>query len=297
VNNFTLFNQSWDVMIQAEPQYRATPSSINQIYVKSSNGGMVPVSTLASIRRSTGSDLIQRYNVQVATEIQASNAMGASTGAAMKAMEEVAKQVLPPGYGYEWSAQSFQEKEAGGSEGLVFALALLLVFLVLAAQFENWGIPLSIMLGMPIGVFAALLSVALRTVINDVYVQIGLIMIVGLAAKNAVLIVEFAKEAHERDGLPVVEAAIKGAALRFRPILMTSFAFIIGTVPLVYATGAGGNSRQSLGTAVSGGMTITTALGVLFIPVLYVLVVKLEQRFGKKSSQPSQPKTAGAEAE
>ncbi len=300
VNNFTLFNQSWDVMIEAEPQFRATPSSISQVYVRNNNGGMVPVSTLATISRTTGPDLIQRYNVQVATEIQATNAMGSSTGAAMKAMEEVAKETLPPGYGYEWSSQSYQEQEAGGAEGLVFALALFLVFLVLAAQFENWGIPLSIMLGMPIGVFAALFCVALRTVTNDIYVQIGLIMIVGLAAKNAVLIVEFAKEAHEKQGLPIAEAAISGAALRFRPILMTSLAFIIGTVPLVYATGAGGNSRESLGTAVSGGMTITTALGVLFIPVLYVLIVKLEQRFGKLASrkrkaEPSQP--AGAQAE
>jgi len=287
VNDFVLFNQSWEVMVQAEPDYRATPASIKQIYIRSKNDQMVPVSSMATVRRVTGPDLVQRYNVQLSTEIQAANAPGFSTGQAQRAMEEVAKESLPPGYGYEWSALSLQEKQAGGTQGMIFAFALLLVFLVLAAQYENWGIPISIMLGMPIGMLAALLSTALRTVINDVYVQIGLIMIVGLAAKNAVLIVEFAKEAYEKEGMPVVDAAIKGADLRFRPILMTSLAFIIGTIPLVFASGAGANSRQSLGSAVSGGMTITTALGVLFIPVLYVLIVRLEERLsGRHKKRP-----------
>jgi multidrug efflux pump subunit AcrB len=187
---------------------------------------------------------------------------------------------------------------------LVFGLALLLVFLVLAAQYENWGIPMSIMMGMPIGVFAALISVALRTVINDTYVQIGLIVIVGLAAKNAVLIVQFAQEARKNEGLSIVKAALSGAALRFRPILMTSLAFIIGTVPMVYASGAGSNSRMSLGTAVSGGMTITTMLGVLFIPVLYVLVLSIEKRFSRVKpvaatvgAVPRAPEPSGAAGE
>lgn len=283
VNDFIVYGRSWKTMVQAEPEFRANPRSINQIYVRNSSGQMVPIATLVKVSSMVGSDQIQRFNVRLATEIMGSPATGSSTGQAIAAMEDVAKKTLVPlGFGYEWSGIALEQIQSAGTQGVVFILAIVLVFLVLAAQYENWGIPFSILLGMPIAAFGALASVSLRTVENNVYVQIGLIVLVGLAAKNAVLIVEFAKVAYERDGVPLVEAAILGAKERFRPILMTSLAFIIGTIPLVYSSGAGANSRQSLGTAVSGGMSIATTLGILFIPVLYVLVVRIEDRLSKR---------------
>ena len=283
VNDFIVYGRSWKTMVQAEPEFRATPQSINQIYVRNSSGQMVPIATLVKVSSMVGSDQIQRFNVRLATEIMGSPATGSSTGQAIAAMEDVAKKTLVPlGFGYEWSGIALEQIKSAGTQGIVFLLAIVLVFLVLAAQYENWGIPFSILLGMPIAAFGALASVSLRTVENNVYVQIGLIVLVGLAAKNAVLIVEFAKVAYERDGVPLVDAALLGAKERFRPILMTSLAFIIGTIPLVYSSGAGANSRQSLGTAVSGGMSIATSLGILFVPVLYVLVARIEDRLSKK---------------
>jgi multidrug efflux pump subunit AcrB len=218
---------------------------------------------------------------------------GASSGQAIAAMEAVAKTALPPGYGYEWTALALQEKEARGAKTLAFALALVLVFLLLVALYESWSIPFSVLLGVPLAACGSLLAVYLRhnwlnDVQSDVYVQIGLVTLIGLAAKNAILIVEFAKDKHEQEGMPVVDAALAGARLRLRPILMTSLAFIFGTLPLVFATGAGANSRHSLGTGVVGGMTVATALGIFFIPVLYVLFAGTGGR--------SQRTTAGPQA-
>jgi len=275
VNNVTLFGRVYKAMIQAEPQYRMTPASIGGIFVRSSGGAMVPLSTLASVVPATGPSLIPRYNGYYAAEVDGQAPFGASSRTAISAMEQVAKATLPAGYGYEWTGLALQEKEAGAAQSLVFALALALVFLLLVALYESWTIPLSVVLGVPLAAFGSLLAVflrgmLLRDVLSDVYVQIGLVTLVGLAAKNAILIVEFAKAQHEREGLPVVDAALAGARLRFRPILMTSLAFIFGTLPLAFAAGAGANSRHSLGTGVVGGMTVATALGVFFIPVLYV---------------------------
>jgi len=233
----------------------------------------------------SGPDLIPRYNMFRTAEISGSAAPGYSSGQALAAMEELARDHLPQGYGFEWTNIAYQEKESGGAQGMIFGLAIVFVFLFLAAQYESWSVPFSVLFGIPLGVFGAFLAIWLIGLVNNVYVQIGLIMLIGLAAKNAILIVEFAKERYEKMGMPLSEASVEGARLRFRPILMTSFAFILGVVPLVLASGAGAASRVSLGAAVFGGMTAATALGVFFIPLLYVLVQGLAGRFGARPQE------------
>jgi HAE1 family hydrophobic/amphiphilic exporter-1/multidrug efflux pump len=241
---------------------------------------MVPLSALVSIKPRQGPEYIERYNIYRAATINGSAASGYSSGQATLAMEQLADG-LPPGYGYEWTGTTYQEKLSGGQTGAVFGMAIVFVFLVLAALYESWSVPLAVLLGIPFAVLGAFIGLTLRGMANDIYAQIGLVMLIGLAAKNAILIVEFAKLEYER-GKPLVDAAIEGARLRLRPILMTSFAFVLGSVPLALASGAGSGARLVLGTAVVFGMTAATMIGIFIIPVFYVVVMRFSERLRGK---------------
>jgi hydrophobe/amphiphile efflux-1 (HAE1) family protein len=280
VNDFNLFGRTYKVQVQAEGAQRSQPEDVDRFYVRSTSGGgagaMVPLSTLVSSRSINGPQYFERYNVYNAATINGSNALGYSSGQAIAAMEELAS-ALPAGFNYEWSEATYQEKKTGGQTGFIFVVSLFFVFLVLAALYESWAMPVAILLVIPFGVLGAFLGLWLRGFDNNVYTQIGLIMLIGLAAKNAILIVEFAKLRREQ-GEPIVQAALDGAKLRLRPILMTSFAFILGTVPLAIALGAGAGARQALGTAVVFGMLVATLIGVFFIPVFYVMLQRVSER-------------------
>ncbi len=286
VNDFNRFSHTWQVLIQAEPEFRNQPSDIDRFYVRSVDGNMVPLGTLASIKPSSGPEVVFRYNRFRAIQILGAPAPGVSSGQAIDAMEKVAAETLPAGYGYEWTGTTYQQKLAQGHEGVIFGFATVLVFLCLAALYESWSIPLAVLLSLPLGLFGALLAVYLRNFPYDIYTQIGIVTLIGLAAKNAILIVEFAKESHQRDLMPVREAALHAAKLRLRPILMTSFAFILGVVPLFIATGAGAASRRSLGTAVFGGMLAATLLAIFSVPVQYYVIETVVER--RKKPAPSE---------
>jgi HAE1 family hydrophobic/amphiphilic exporter-1 len=273
VNQFNRFGRQWRVFLQAEGADRTSPASISQFYVRNNDGSMVPLSTFESTRPTFGPQYTTRFNVYRAAQITGSAAPGYSSGQALDALEDTARRTLPPDISYDWSDLSYQEKRAGGTAGL-FALSIAFVFLILAALYESWSLPFSVLLSVPIAVFGALFGLFLRGYDFDVYAQIGVIMLIGLAAKNAILIVEFAKARFE-DGMNLTEAALEGARLRLRPILMTSFAFILGCVPLWIASGSGAASRRILGTVVVTGMLAATLLAIFIIPLLFVLVERL----------------------
>jgi multidrug efflux pump subunit AcrB len=238
---------------------------------------MVPLGTLSTVTATAGPDVIYRYNRYRAVQLLGGPAPGYSSGQASSVMEDVAASVLPEGYGYEWTGTTYQEKEAQGHEGVIFGFAAVLVFLFLAALYESWSIPFAVLLALPLGLFGALVAVWLRSYPYDIYTQIGIVTLIGLAAKNAILIVEFARQRYE-DGQSIRDAAMEAARLRLRPILMTSFAFILGVTPLLMATGAGGASRRSLGTAVFGGMNAATLLAIFIVPVLFVVIQRIVSR-------------------
>ncbi|QLA16390.1 efflux RND transporter permease subunit [Desulfolutivibrio sulfoxidireducens] len=278
VNDFNKFGRTYRVMLQAEPKFRTKPEDIGRFFVRSDNGRMLPLSTLGTVSEIKGPEYIRRYNLYRTVEFSSATAPGMSSGQLMAGLEKTAGE-LPQGYGYEWTGIAFQEKQAGAQSAVVFGLALVLVFLVLAAQYESWSIPFAVIFSIPCAVFGAMGFQMLRGFDNNVYAQIGLVVLIGLAAKNAILIVEFAKMRHGQ-GLGIAEAAIEASRLRLRPILMTSFAFILGVVPLAVAAGAGGAARSTMGTAVMGGMIAATVLGLVIIPVLYTTIQGLSERLG-----------------
>jgi multidrug efflux pump len=274
VNDFNVFGRTWQVLVQAEPEFRSRPRDINRFYVRGAGGSMIPMGTLATVTATAGPEVIYRYNRNRAVQLLGGPAPGYSSGQAVKAMEDLAASVLPTGYSYEWTGTTYQEKLAQGHEGVIFGFAAVLVFLFLAALYESWSIPFAVLMAVPLGLFGALVAVWLRAYPYDIYTQIGIVTLIGLAAKNAILIVEFARSRHER-GLPIRESALEAARLRLRPILMTSFAFILGVTPLLTARGAGAASRRSLGTAVFGGMNAATLLAIFIVPVLFFVIQRL----------------------
>ncbi len=271
VNDFNAFNRTYQVRVQAEGKFRARPSDIRRLEVRNSAGEMVPLGALMTIKEQLGPQTITRYNQRPSATITGQAAPGVSSGDALLLMEHLAQAELPAGMGYEWTAMSFQEKQVGSEALGIFGFAILLVYCVLAAQYESWTSPFAVILVVPLALLGTVIMVAVRGMDNNVYTQIGVVLIIALASKNAILIVEFARELHAK-GHKIADAAAEAARSRFRPILMTSFAFILGVVPLVNAEGAGAASRQSLGTAVFGGMIASTVLAVFFVPVFYLVV-------------------------
>ncbi len=281
VNDFDFNNRSYRVYVQADQASRMRPSDLRKFYVRSASGQMIPLDNLITIDQSSGPQVISHYNLFRSAEIDGLPAPGVSSGQALTAMEQLSKRFMLQGMSFEWTGLSLEEIESAGKAIVIFGLGLIVVYLTLSAQYESFVLPFIIMLSVPMAILGALGFVALRGLANDVYCQIGLVMLIGLAAKNAILIVEFAEQIREH-GKSIVEAAIEAAELRLRPILMTSFAFILGILPLVFATGAGALGRRSVGTTIVGGMLVSTILNLIFIPVLYVIVKTLLERLRPK---------------
>jgi HAE1 family hydrophobic/amphiphilic exporter-1 len=276
VNYFNRFGRQWQVYVQAEGDYRAEAGNLGQFYVLNSSSNMVPLAAVTSVKSTIGPEFTMRYNLHESAQVNASAKPGFSSAQAMKAMEEVFAETMPPGMGYDYMGMSYQEKKAqqGVSPMVIFGFSLICVFLILAAQYESWTLPFSVLLGTPVAVFGAFAGILVGRYENNVYAQIGMVMLIGLSAKNAILIVEFAKMGYE-EGKPLIDAALEGAKLRLRPILMTSFAFILGCVPLARASGAGALSRQVMGFTVIGGMLAASFIAIFLIPVIFYIIEKL----------------------
>jgi HAE1 family hydrophobic/amphiphilic exporter-1 len=277
INDFDYNNRTYRVFVQADQPFRMTAKDLHNFYVRSDSGQMVPLDNLVTVANSSGPPVITHYNLFRAVEIDGSPAPGYSSGEGIAGMEQLAKQVMMPGMNYQWTGLTLDEIESGGKALLIFGLGVLVIYLTLSALYESFALPFIILLAVPMAVLGALGLVALRGLSNDVYCQIGLVMLIGLSAKNSILIVEFAEQLR-RKGRSIAEAAIEAAELRLRPILMTSFAFILGVLPLAFATGAGALGRRSVGTTIVGGMLLSTVLNLFFIPVLYVILSRLLKR-------------------
>jgi HAE1 family hydrophobic/amphiphilic exporter-1 len=287
VNDFDFNNRAYRVYVQADQQFRGQPSDLKGYYARANNGRMVPLDAVVTLRETTAPAVISHFNLFRSTEITGSTMPGVSSGQGLAVMEQISREVLPPGYDFAWAGQSLEEIKAGSQAIYIFGLSLLLVYLVLAAQYESWVLPLIILLGVPLAVFGALWAQMLRGFANDVFCQVGLVMLIGLAAKNSILIVEFAEQLREQ-GQSIFEAAVEAARIRLRPILMTSLTFILGVMPLAIATGAGAGARNSVGTTVVGGMVASTILSIIFIPVLYVTI---------RTLAPGKPRGSGDEGD
>jgi hydrophobe/amphiphile efflux-1 (HAE1) family protein len=279
VNDFNKFGRTWQVLMSAEPGYRKRPDDIGDIYARTVRGDMVPLRALADIRYAAGPDFLDRFNNLPAVKLIGQGAPGISSGQVIQEVEKIANEVLPADFTYDWGGASYQEKKSSGTSVIALGLAAVMVFLILAAQYEKWSLPLSVLLALPFGTFGALAAVWLRGYTNDVYFQIGLVTLLGLAAKNAILIVEYAVMKHH-EGLSPAAAALEAARLRFRPILMTSLAFILGVMPLAFSTGAGAGARRSVGTGVMGGMIAATFLAIFFVPLFFKLIT--DRRLGEQ---------------
>ena len=287
VNDFDFNSRAYRVFVQADQRFRASPQDLKQLYARAANGRMVSLDSVVRVSEVTAPQVISHFNMFRSAEITGVAAPGLSSGEALSAMEDVARTALPPGFEFAWAGQSLEEIKAGSQAIFIFALSVLLVYLVLAAQYESWVLPIIILLGVPLAVLGGLGAQLWRGLANDVFCQVGLVLLVGLAAKNAILIVEFAEQLRER-GLTITDAALEAARIRLRPILMTSIAFILGVLPLAYATGAGAAARNSVGTTVAGGMLASTFLSIVFIPVLYVVI---------RTLVPGQPRRSHATGE
>jgi HAE1 family hydrophobic/amphiphilic exporter-1 len=298
VNDFDFNNRAYRVYVQADQAFRGQPNNLKQFYARASDGQMVPLDTVVRVRESTAPAVISHFNMQRSAEVTGTPAPGVSSGEAIQVMERLAAETLPAGFHYAWAGLSLEEIRAGSQAIFIFALSVIVVYLVLAAQYESWVLPFIILLGVPLAVFGALGAQFLRGFANDVFCQVGLVMLIGLAAKNSILIVEFAEHLRAQ-GHSIVDAAVEAARIRLRPILMTSLTFILGVLPLALATGAGSAARQSVGTTVAGGMITSTFLSIVFIPVLYVAIRTIAPGRAKRyhsATQALSTETGGAHA-
>jgi multidrug efflux pump len=284
VNDFNKYGRAWQVLMSAEPAFRKQPDDVGRMWVRAAGGQMVPVSAIATVKYSSGPETLDRFNNLPAVKLFGQGAPGVSSGQAIAEVERIAREVLPPDFSFDWGGASYQEKRASGTSALALVLGALMVFLILSAQYERWSLPLSVLLALPFGTFGALAAVWLRGMTNDVYFQIGLVTLLGLAAKNAILIVEYASLKHH-EGMSASAAALEAARLRFRPIIMTSMAFILGVLPLAISSGAGAGARRSVGTGVMGGMLAATFLAIFFVPMFYKIITARRLRESRSTAE------------
>jgi len=277
VNDFNKYGKTYQVLLQADASYRMKEDDIYNLYVQNNEGSMVPLRTLLKTEPLIGPALMTRYNMYRAIKINGSNADGYSSGDAINAMQRVADETLPPGYVNDWTGQAYQQILSGNQAPMIFAMALIFVFLFLVAQYESWSIPVSVLFSVPMAIFGAVVAQSWAGLENDVYMQVGIVLLMGLATKNAILIVEFAKQLRE-EGQSIFDASVTAARLRFRAVLMTAFSFILGVIPLVIAVGAGAGSRRSLGTAVFGGMVAAAIFVPIFVPMFFSVIQGIREK-------------------